>query len=207
MHPERLDHRAAGTLRLVNRQAPVAPDCKVCGLPSERRRRVNDAIWDAEGQRVPTYRADGAAAASAVGLVIDRRTITRHAAHIEASWQAGDGHRYAPAVFSPSHEALVDAAARVGAKAMTRLEARIDAGDLADRELLGAAKLGVTSRAQQEAIKQASKAPQLNVMAIFGIAGGHLAALPESEAIEVTPEEDLRAEVARERAALRLAAG
>ena len=177
-------------------KTPVAPPnrvglgCLVCKLGQRQRQRVNGVIWDNEA-RTSDYRQAGVRVYSAItGDVLDPKTITKHAEHIEKTWRQPDADSPARGdeepVFDIAYESLMDQAAALGASAMGRLSDRIE--EMGDRELLGAAKLGVVARSQQEANRVAADNPQVQIMAIIGIASGHLAAPPESEAITVIEE-------------------
>lgn len=197
----------------LRRRGVNGKGCLVCALAPEQRQALNAAIWDGTEQRTRDYRSAAARVYEAsTGRSIDLKSITRHTEHTEATWH--EATEQVPArgneepVFATDYASLVERAAHLGSAAMTRLEGRISAGDVGDRELVTVAQLGVRARAQQEATIAASKRPQINVAAIFGIAGGHLALMPESEAIDVTPEEALYDEIEQERVTLRaLAAG
>lgn len=176
--------------------APPPPrSCLVCALPPEQRQEVNAAIWQGR-KRVPDYIVAGARTFTQLsGRRIDRKVITRHADHLEATWRTATAsdpatRRESP-VFPIDYESMVDRAADLGMQAMKHLELRIAAGDLGDRELLGVAKMGVTARAQQRATEVDASKPQVMLMAVFGLASGHLAQLPETEAIEVFEEGEL----------------
>lgn len=189
------------------------PGCTVCDLEDEKLQRVNAEIWDGSSQRTSGYRARGIRAYYAVsGKTIDAKTITRHAEHTEETW-----HEVTPQwpaaesevpVFASDYKSIVDRAANLGAFAISKLEQRVAKGIIEDRELVSLAKMGVTSRAQQEANRVAENRPQTQVALIFGLAGGHLAgALPEHEVIDITPERELLDEVHAERKALAAVAG
>ena len=177
--------------------------CIVCSLPHDQRTEVNAAIWQGR-KRVADYIAAGHRTfAQVAGRTCDRKTITRHADHIEATWREASvddpaTRREAP-VFPTDYESMVDRAAILGMQAMSHLELRIATGELGDRELLGVAKMGVMSRAQQRATEVDASRPQVMLMAVFGLASGHLAHLPETEAITVIEEGSLRANVSEQR--------
>jgi len=178
--------------------------CRVCQLGDESLQVINAAIWDGTDVRTPNYRARGQEAFKLLtGRDIDVRTIAAHADHIEAGWRRPtkeDPQRYNEVdVFPSDYESLTDASAALGAKAINTLDRKIDRGTLSDRELVAVAKMGVSARSEQRRAEIASKQPQVQLTAIFGLASGHLAQLPESEAIDVTPERELRDEVHAEK--------
>ena len=165
---------------------------------------VNAAIWDGTTERVPAYRARGVEAYQlCTGKKLDPRTVTLHADHVEASWHevtADHPERYDEVpVFPSDYESLVDTAADLSARAMSKLTGRLD--QMTSTELIQAAKVGVTARGQQRATEVAAKTPKIELTAIFGMASGHISStnLPESEAIDVTPEKDLLDAVHAER--------
>jgi hypothetical protein len=183
---------------------PTPKSCRVCALPAAKRQEVNAAIWQGD-KRVAAYIVAGKRAFEAAsGGPINSKTITRHALHIEASMRAASvadpaTSREEP-VFKTDYETVVERAATVGMKAMTELERMVVEGEVGTRELVAIAKMGVTARAQQRATEVDAKRPQVLLMGIFGLASGHLAQLPESEAVgEVIEESALRLEVQQER--------
>ncbi len=201
-------------MRLLVTQVLVAPRkrphhgrmarCKVCSLPLEARQQVNEAIWAGTQTRVRNYRQAGVAVFEIYTPdPIESKAITRHADHIEKSWRLVDG-RSPPSsseetVFASDYVSLVDQAADVSVQALQEVGKRVAKGDMVDRDLISAAKLGVQARSAQEKNKQAEKQNDIDIMAIFGMASGHLAELPEGEAIVVTPEGELLEEVHNER--------
>lgn len=181
--------------------------CRVCSLTVEALQVVNAAIWDGTTERVRNYRERGVEAYQLItGDTMEVRSITRHAEHIEATWfdpsEGRPARHNEVEVFPADYESLVDTAANLSARAMGKLTEKVDTNALTNTELLQAAKIGVSARGQQEATKVASKQPQIQLTAIFGLASGHLADLPESEAIDVTPERELLDAVHEERRAL-----
>jgi len=181
----------------------INANCLICALYPEQRQEVNAVIWDGK-VRSPSYRAAGQRAYEhATDTTIDRKVITRHADHIEDSWRdATTDDPAAPKeepVFAPDYEAITDRAAALGAQAMDHIELELAAGNIEPRELLGIAKMGVTARAQQRATEVDASKPQVMLMAVFGLASGHLKELPESEAIEVYDEGALLKTVQDER--------
>lgn len=180
-----------------------SPRCIVCSLPLKDRQEVNAAIWQGT-QRVTNYVVAGKRAYDAVAdSPCDRKVIMRHADHVERSMREATPEDPAAGreepVFPTDYESLVDKAAAVGMGAMAQLEAQLAEGLIAPRELVALAKMGVTARAQQRAAEIDSKRPQVLLMGIFGLASGHLAQLPESEAIETFDEATLRLEVREQR--------
>lgn len=177
--------------------------CLVCSLPPEKRREVNAAIWQGKS-RVRDYIAAGHRVYTEMaGKPCDRKVITRHAEHIEATWRKATVEdpptRREDAVFPTDYETIVDTAARVGMKAMLELERKLEEDGIESRELVGIAKMGVVARAQQRASEIDAKRPHIMLTAVFGLASGHLAQLPETEAVEVFEEGALLAQVREER--------
>ena len=181
-------------------------ECSVCALPDAALQDVNVAIWQGGTKRTRYYRADGQRAAKRHGLTIEVKTVTRHADHIESMWHKADGKQPASPgeipVFPTDYESLVEKAAHIGYQAMDEVAKRISGGqDVETRDLVAIAKLGVDARSRQEANRIASRQPRLEFRAIFGLGAGRIE-LPEAEAIDVTPLEELRSEVEAERALL-----
>jgi hypothetical protein len=194
--------------------------CRICKeLTAERIARVNAVIWPEPGValRAPAYRIAAVRAAAAEGLTVEEKSVTRHARHIERSW-----HRVtldkptAPGeipVYPTDYASITDQAAQLGAVAMGSIHKHIVEGTLESRELVSVAKMGVQATTQREAlrIRQQEIATADNLLsALFGLGAGLLteADVPEAEFIDVTPVEDMHAEVQAERAALiRLQAG
>jgi len=193
------------------RVAPLKGDCSICQLDEGVRVRVNRAIWtERTGKRSPSYRADAQAIAAEVGVRFDKKLVTRHAVHVEASWReptkAAPASEREAALFATDFVSVTDAASQLGMKAMDKLGARIASGDMEDRDLVAAAKLGVNAAGLRATVAMKRAELNLTAQAIFGIASGHLEE-HESEIKDVTPLGDLKAEVAAEREALQLAAG
>lgn len=175
--------------------------CKVCALPIEKRQEVNAAVWDGRARR-PKYREAGKRAFESFGDTINVKAITRHADHVEDGWREATPDDPAAgrerAVFPSDYESLTERAALAGAQALNQLEQRVIAGEVEDRELLGLAKLGLGARQKQEELRAASKRPEIALMAIIGIASGHVE-MPESEVIEVVDPQTLTETVREER--------
>lgn len=183
--------------------------CTICRLPAESLQVVNTAIWDGGEHKSRGWTARGREMYQLVtGDAISKMSVSRHVEHVEATWRDAtpdEPKKHSEVeVFPSDYESLTDAAAELGAKAMTKLAGKIDRDQLPDRELLAAAKLGVQARGEQRKTDIASKQPKIELTAIFGIASGHLAAgaLPESEVVDVTPEAQLLEAVHAERQAL-----
>lgn len=184
--------------------------CKVCiSLDDEELQQLHTELWTGEGaERKRGYRANGMKAYKAItGDDIDPKTITRHVMHVEDTWRevsatAPQAEVEMP-VFPTDYKSMVDKAAGLSAKAMHKLEGRVEQGMVEDRDLISIAKIGVMAKGQQEANRVADKAPQTQIAVIFGLAGGHLAGeLPEAEVIDVTPEEELHHAIRQERQAI-----
>lgn len=176
-------------------------DCKVCALEPGPRAEVNAAIWQGR-ERVRDYRRAGCRAYEAGGGTIDPKAITRHAEHVEESWRTATvddpaAGRERP-VFPNDYESLTDKAAVIGASALDAIERRIATGELPARELLNAAKLGLGARQKQKELEQGQRRPEIALLAIIGLASGHVQ-LPEAEVIEVVDPEALKAQVQEER--------
>jgi hypothetical protein len=179
--------------------------CMVCELSDEGLQAVNAALWDGTDQRTKGYRARGQRAfMQHTGRSIEAKTITRHVEHTEDTWH--DASEQNPAlptelpVFPTDYHGMVESVAKLGAKAAARLDQRIDADRVEDKDLISLVKIGTVARTQEEANRVADKTPQTQVALIFGIASGNLAGeLPEYETIDVTPVEELRDEIRAER--------
>jgi hypothetical protein len=184
--------------------------CRICELPPDQRQEVNAAIWDGRKRR-RTYRHAGQRAFAAVTRGhIDRKTVTRHADHIEGSWREATpddpmAGREVP-VFAPDLESLTDRAAIIGGAAMDAIETKVLDGTLGDRELLGVAKLGLGARQRQLELEQNKSRPEVAILAIVGVASGHVR-LPEAEVIDVADPTRLKAAVQEERQRLVARAG
>jgi hypothetical protein len=185
---------------------PKRDRCLVCALPTAARQEVNAAIWDGRKRRRSYLVGAARVYAEHAEKPCDRKTFMRHADHIEKTWRAATATdpagRGEEPVVPPDYESLVDKAALVGMSAMSAIEKRLLDGELGDRELVGVAKMGVMARAQQRANEVESSKPQVMLMAVFGLASGHLRQLPETEAIDVFDEADLLTAVRSERALL-----
>ncbi len=77
---------------------------------------------------------------------------------------------------------------------------------MADRELVGVAKMGIAATIERRKAEDRSKKPQLQVTAIFGLISGHLQQ-PEGEVRNISPLADLTDELDRERRLLVANAG
>jgi hypothetical protein len=193
--------------------------CSVCRLPPESVAVVNATIWPIPGEKIRgrNYRIDAVRACASFGLVLDAKTITRHASHVERSWHRVTAQQPAAPgevpVFATDYQSMVGQAAQLGAHAIDRLKKRVADGALDDRDLIAAAKLGTSAVTQREALRmRAQEVDQQGaiVAALTGLTSGHIdmGDFPEVEVIDVTPVEVLHAEVSAEREALkRLASG
>jgi hypothetical protein len=195
--------------------APRRRECKVCSLSPEEVALVNAAIWPEPGVAVRgrNYRADAVRAAAAQGLVVDPKTVSRHSAHVEASWHVATPKKPAAAgevaVFPTDYQSVASRMSGLGMAAADRIEERIPEMD--DRDLVAVAKLGQTAAAQRESLRlrqqEGERATGL-LEALFGSAAGLLdeGDIPESEVIDVTPAPSVREmldEVRAERTALK----
>lgn len=187
----------------------------MCALPDEIVQQVNAAIWNSDRLRKPAYRANACrvlelhdAKGRKGDNEIDPKVITRHAEHIERSWRFADvGNPPSGTekpVMPPTFDQYVDKAMSVGDLALEALKTRIETGDVEDKDLIGAAKLGAgTAVARQRASEKPQDGLNAGVMVnvLFGVASGHLAA-PEGEMKVVAPVSELRNEFEEERRAL-----
>lgn len=178
-------------------------NCRICRLPGDLREEINAAIWPNGGMksRSRTF----AASAWRVGLehavVFDKRTVARHADHVEKSWRT-----ITPAtppsgseveVFDVGLDAVTDRAAQLGARAMGRIVQRIPV--MEDKDLVAVAKMGVSAVERREALRIKDRRPNINLLAVFGLVSGHV---PDSEReIEEHPVALLEAELDAERQA------
>lgn len=184
--------------------------CRVCALSREQRQEVNEAIWDGTTRR-SKYREAGKRVFEALsGESINVKAITRHAEHIEDSWREATvddpaAGREEP-VFQTDYESLTERAAAAGARAMSALERRIAEGGIGDRELVGVAKLGLEARQKQRALEQQKERPEIALLAIIGLASGHLQPPPE-QVTEVIDVSTLKEEVQAQRRQLEARAG
>jgi hypothetical protein len=172
---------------------------------------INIAVWD-DDVRNAAYleRALAVVRANPVSIALTKGKITRHAEHTEASWRRVLNPRSLVGrertVFPIDYESVTDRAAGLGMAAMEQIEARVGSGEMADRELVGVAKLGVAAVAEREKSRQRANDPHQTVLAIFGITSGHLV-IPPGTVRDVTPLAELEAELESERTALRAHAG
>lgn len=188
--------------------------CRICKeLMPDAIARVNATIWPEPGValRAPAYRLAAVRAALAEGLKVEEKSVTRHATHIERTWHRVTMDKPAAAgeivVYPTDYQSVIDQAAQLGAAAMGSLKTRVDNGSMDDRELVAVAKLGVGATAQRESLRvrqQEVETGQGLLASLFGLAAGILSEgdVPDVEVIDVTPVEDLHAEVQAERQAL-----
>lgn len=182
--------------------APRKVNCKVCRIGESQWAEVNAAMWEG-GHRRRDYIACAQRVIAANGMSVDDRTIQRHAEHIEATWHRGNPTTREDPVFPIDYDSMTDRAARLGGKAMGRIEEKLDAGEPLDtKDLVMIAKAGLGA-AQHRAAMQAKDRRQGEVLDVLLLmASGNAPALPEGEVIDVTPASELRAEFERERALL-----
>lgn len=206
------------TVKVV--MAPRKRECRVCHeLSPEAVALVNAAIWPEPGVAVRgrNYRQDAVRAAAAQGMVVEAKTVTRHATHIEASWHTATPARPPAAgevpVFPTDYQSVATRMAHLGMQAAERVAERIPV--MEDRDLVSVLKTGLTASAQRESLRlreREAETAQGLLAALFGGAAGLItdADIPEAEVIDVTPVsvEEMLDEVRQERAALkRLQAG
>jgi len=191
--------------------APLKAACSICQLDEGVRIQVNRVVWDEQtGKRTSGYRMDAIAVLADLGYRFDRKVIGRHAAHVEASWREATS--AAPAtqreepIFSTEFVSVTDAASKLGMRAMHKLDARISAGAMEDRDLVAVGKLGLSAAGLRAQVAMKRAELNLTAQAIFGLASDHLEE-HESEIKDVTPIASLHAEIDREREELLLAAG
>lgn len=185
--------------------AALHPACRICVLEDTVRELVHRAIWsESTRTRLPAYRKNAVKViADAAALNVDPKHITKHADHVERSWRMPT--ERAPAksievpVFAPSIESVADRAGMLGHAAMAQIEQRMADGMMEDRDVIAVAKLGVGAVATREKIIARRREADINVAAIFGIVSGHLVT-PPHEIKNVTPIEELEAEIDAERA-------
>lgn len=194
--------------------------CRICkGLEPAQIADVNAVIWPEPGVavRARDYRIAAVRAARANGLEVEEKSVTRHATHVERSWHKVDAGRPASPgelpVFPTDYTSMVGQAAQLGAVAISQLTKRAKSGQMEDRELVAAARIGMTSVQHREALRMRAQevdTAHALLAAIHGLGGGHISEddVPETEVIDVTPVEVLHEKVRSEREALkRLQAG
>jgi hypothetical protein len=187
--------------------APLSPSCRICQLDEDARNAANDAIWkDGSKERVRQYRAAAVKALLDLSFTVDPKTVGRHADHIERSWRtatpAAPPRALEVPIWTPSVDSLAERAGMLGHAAMSDLERRVSAGIMEDKDVIAVAKLGVGAAVAREKIVQRRREADINVAAIFGIVSGHVVT-PPHEVKNVTPVEELEAELDAERALLR----
>lgn len=198
--------------------APLKGDCLICQAPLPTRNAINSAIWpDGGTARSTEYRAEAQRVAKASKVPelesLDRKTVTRHVEHIEASWRVlGQGQplRDDEVPVAADFATLTDHGTRVGGKAMNILEEALDNMGVAafafyPKETIAIAKLGVVSATTRENSRLKSRQQAIDVMAIFAAGSGHLPAQQADE--RESSIEELRLEVASERKLLTERAG
>lgn len=206
------------TLKVI--MAPRKRECRVCAeLPPEAVALVNAAIWPEPGVAVRgrNYRADAVRAAAAQGMVVEAKTVTRHAAHVEASWHVATPARPPAAgevpVFPTDYQSVMSKMASLGMQAADVIERKLP--EMEARDVVSVLKTGLTATAQRESLRirqQEAETSQGLLAALFGGAAGLITEsdIPDAEVIDVTPVsvEEMLDEVRAERTALkRLQAG
>lgn len=200
----------------MTKRVPVAQRssrCRLCKeLPGPSLTAVNAVIWtdasriDRAG-RSRSYRADAVRACDAQGLVVEEKSITRHAEHVERTVKVvgRGGQQVAPGeepVLPTGFAEVNDEFVRLGMTAVNEIKGRIT--DLEPRELVATARMGLQASTQREAlrIRQQEAADTTDLLrAVFGLSSGVLSEddVPEVEIIDVTPAEGLLEEVRAER--------
>lgn len=202
------------------RAAPLKGDCLICQAPEPTRVAINAAIWPGEGMmRSVTYRADGVDVARNSKVPnLERcnvKTITRHAEHVEESWReipANGRMRPDEVPVKGDFASLVEQGGRLGAKALTALEAMLDtnpevAAVLMTKEVISMAKLGVGAATAGEASRLKRNQQAIDVMAIFATGSGHIPAAPLEDDFDEPPADVLKAALHEERRLLAERAG
>jgi hypothetical protein len=178
--------------------APRKERCTVCALPTQQAALVNAAIWDGQVRR-HGYSVDAHRVLMAqLGRKCKQSIIFQHADHIELTWHQTD--REIPTerpVFPTDYESVTEKAAGLSARAMEALTRDLDS--LAPKDLIAAAKLGLSARQHQETLRAKDRRQATTLDALFGLAAGLVGALPPGEVIDVTPIEVLHEELAAER--------
>lgn len=185
------------------RVAPLKGTCKICQAPEYLRLAVNGAIWSQDGIRHATYVANAMAILSSSGVpeleVIDRKTVRRHADHVEDSWRDVRGETVLADDEVPvasDFASVTTLGARLGAKALLRLERNLDVLDAKDT--IAVAKVGLQAANVREQARLKRNQQQIDVMAIFALSGGHMKGSMDDERDDATLGE-LRSELDSER--------
>lgn len=193
--------------------APLKGDCRICQQPEKIRLAVNTAIWPDGNERSDSYRASAAATFAALaGEKINVKTVTRHAEHVERTRRAVtrktpmDEDVHERPVIATDFFSVAEKASRVGMLALGRMEGFVENGDIEVKDAIAIARLGVTAAAKGEESRLKRGNQQIEMMAIFAAVSGFV---PEAGTvpINVTPIEDLKANVAAERQRLMVRAG
>jgi len=196
--------------------APLKGDCRLCQQPEKIRLAVNTAIWPDGESRSPTYRRRGAAAFTALtGDRIDIKTVTRHAEHVEQTRRAItkrtplDEDRHERPVVATDFFSVADKASRVGMLALGRMEALVEDDEmpLNVKDAIAIARLGVSAAAKGEESRLKRGNQAIEMMAIFAAVSGFTPEAGTVPTINVTPVEDLKADIAVERRRLMVRAG
>lgn len=188
-------------------------DCLVCDAGEDVFASVNEVIWDGERRRTRSYRAAGVLAMAASGITTAVATIARHADHVERSWHIVDAlhpqvGREAP-VQAVDFRGVTSRFIAIGHDALTSIAASLEAGLMEDADLIKVAALGLQAAKMRQLAEQADKRPQIDLEALFALAGGYMRPddVSEYEGIlkDVTPRlvETMRDEMHAEREQLK----
>jgi len=193
--------------------AQKSATCRICKeLATPQVAQVNATIWPEPGIAVRSrdYRAAAVRACAALGLDLEAKSVTRHAAHIESTWHRVGSTSPIAAGEEPVHptdyQSVAQRFSAIGMAAAEHIEKRLP--DMEDRELLVAGRMGLTAAANREAMRIREREAETTgslAAAIFGLSSQLISEddIPESEVIDVTPVEDLLDEVRSERQALK----
>jgi hypothetical protein len=193
--------------------APLKGDCVICQKPEKVRLAVNTAIWPGGTERSPTYRARAVAAFVALtGEGLNVKTVTRHAEHVEETRRAVtagrpmDEDQHERPVVATDFFSVADKASRVGMLALERIEQLLEDEAVSTKDAIAIGRLGVAAAARGEDSRLKRGDQAIELMAVFAAVSGFV---PESGTvpINVTPLEEMRAEVAAERERLMVRSG
>jgi hypothetical protein len=183
--------------------------CKLCAEPQAVLGGLNKAIWGEGMTRQRGYIRLAGEALAEHDLIVDQKTILRHADHVEATWRTETPRQPMTDEERPLTEfgPVMDRISRIGLKAGAKLEELIDGDLLQGKELVAAAKLALNAQATKEMARLKQKGlPDMSVQAIFLI-GTDVVELNPHEVRNVTPASELRAEMDEERRLLEERAG
>lgn len=180
------------------RAAPLKPDCLICQAPEPTRVAINAAIWPGDGiLRSVTYRADATEVARTSGVPslanLDRKTVSRHADHIEESWREikpGAKWRDGEVPLQTDFRGVMDSNVRVGAQATALIGRLLDEhGDtmvvMQPKFVLDVAhKLGVGAAGAREAARLKERGQNIDIAAIFGVSAGFVRPPASTEEVE-----------------------